>query len=87
MDIKLNHAAFVVPDFNPQLFDHYKVEEVLTALETRSTYPGCPPGEAEAIAQHACEKYSGRVGRSSGAIRFTIALYMGRKLACSGAAI
>jgi hypothetical protein len=35
MDIKLNHAAFVVPDFNPQLFDHYKVEEVLTALETR----------------------------------------------------
>jgi len=31
----------------------------------RSRYPDCPPGEAEAIAKHACEKYSGRVGRSS----------------------
>jgi hypothetical protein len=33
----------------------------------RSRYPDCPPGEAEAIAKHACEKYSGRVGRSSAA--------------------
>ena len=31
----------------------------------RSRYPDCPPGEAEAIAKHACEKYSGRVGRSA----------------------
>jgi hypothetical protein len=31
----------------------------------RSRYPDCPPGEAEAIAKRACEKYSGRVGRSS----------------------
>ena len=35
MVIKLEHAAFVIPEFNPQLFDHYKVEEVLTALEAR----------------------------------------------------
>ncbi len=35
MAIKLEHAAFVAPDFNPQLFDHYKVEEVLAALEAR----------------------------------------------------
>jgi hypothetical protein len=30
-------------------------------------YPGCPAREAEAITIHACEKYSGRVGRSSAA--------------------
>jgi hypothetical protein len=36
----------------------------------RSRYPGCPPGEAEAIAKHACEKYSGRVGRSFAAKSF-----------------
>lgn len=35
MAVQLDHAAFVVPDFNPQLFDHYKVEEVLAALEAR----------------------------------------------------
>ncbi len=36
----------------------------------RSRYPDCPPGEAEAIAKHACEKDSGRVGRSSAAKSF-----------------
>ena len=36
----------------------------------RSRYPDCPPGEAEAIAKHACEKYSGRVGRSAAAKSF-----------------
>jgi hypothetical protein len=30
-------------------------------------YPGCPATEAETIAQHACQKYSGRVGRSAAA--------------------
>ena len=30
-------------------------------------YPGCPADEAVAIAEHACEKYSGRVGRSASA--------------------
>jgi hypothetical protein len=33
-------------------------------------YPNCPPGEARAIAQHACRKHSGRVGRSAAAKRF-----------------
>jgi hypothetical protein len=28
-------------------------------------FPECPPAEAAAIAQHACEKHSGRVGRSA----------------------
>lgn len=36
----------------------------------RSEYPGCPPEEASVIAKHACEKYSGRVGRSAAAKRF-----------------
>ena len=33
-------------------------------------YSGCPTQEAEAIADHACQKYSGRVGRSSAAKAF-----------------
>src|SRR3990170_3694298 len=33
----------------------------------RELFPGCPPGDAEAIARHACAKYSGRVGRSRAA--------------------
>ena len=30
-------------------------------------YPGCPEKDADEIAQHACQKYSGRVGRSAAA--------------------
>jgi hypothetical protein len=30
-------------------------------------FPGCPIVEQQAIAEHACEKYSGRVGRSAAA--------------------
>jgi hypothetical protein len=30
-------------------------------------YPRCPRGEADSIAQHACQKYRGRVGRSAAA--------------------
>lgn len=33
-------------------------------------YPGCPKGEARRIAEHACRKYSGRVGRSAAAKSF-----------------
>jgi hypothetical protein len=33
-------------------------------------YPGCPRAEAEAIARHACQKHSGRVGRSAAAKAF-----------------
>lgn len=40
------------------------------AERIRSMYPACPADEAEAIAKHACEKYSGRVGRSAAAKRF-----------------
>lgn len=40
------------------------------AKEIRIQYPGCPAAEAESIAEHACRKYSGRVGRSSAAKAF-----------------
>ncbi len=30
-------------------------------------YPSCPPSDADAIARHACEKHSGRVGRTAAA--------------------
>jgi len=33
-------------------------------------FPCCPPTEADAIARHACAKYSGRVGRSAAAKEF-----------------
>ena len=37
------------------------------AAEINKLFPGCPEETASAIAGHACEKYSGRVGRSAGA--------------------
>jgi hypothetical protein len=33
-------------------------------------FPGCPDANAQEIAGHACQKYSGRVGRSSAAKQF-----------------
>jgi hypothetical protein len=35
----------------------------------RQLYPGCPPDRAQQIASHACQKHSGRVGRSAAAKR------------------
>ena len=35
--------------------------------ELKRLFPGCPEDEAAEIAMHACEKYSGRVGRSAAA--------------------
>lgn len=40
------------------------------AQQIQQQYPGCPVDEAEAIANHACQKYSGRVGRSAAAKEF-----------------
>jgi hypothetical protein len=34
------------------------------------SFPGCPAPERRAIADHACRKYSGRIGRSAAAGRF-----------------
>jgi hypothetical protein len=37
------------------------------AVRVRELFPGCPPGREPEIAEHACRKYSGRVGRSASA--------------------
>ena len=37
------------------------------AEAVRQLYPKCPPKTAQSIAEHACAKYSGRVGRSAAA--------------------
>jgi hypothetical protein len=41
------------------------IDSVVAAL--RAQFPGCPPEEVEQIAVWACEKHSGRVGRSAAA--------------------
>jgi len=40
------------------------------ALRLGQMFPGCPAKEREVIAKHACEKYSGRIGRSAAATQF-----------------
>jgi hypothetical protein len=40
------------------------------ARQIQLAYPGCPAPEATQIASHACQKYSGRVGRSAAAKAF-----------------
>jgi hypothetical protein len=37
------------------------------AQRVRQLFPSCPPGREVAIAEHACMKYSDRVGRSAAA--------------------
>ena len=37
------------------------------ARRVREIYPGCPAGREQRIAEHACLKYSGRVGRTASA--------------------
>jgi hypothetical protein len=37
------------------------------AQRVRELFPGCPAGREQKIAEHACLKYSGRVGRSAAA--------------------
>ncbi len=37
------------------------------AAAVRAGFPSCPPGREQRIAEHACQKYSGRVGRSTAA--------------------
>jgi len=40
------------------------------AAHVREMYPNCPKGRETFIAEHACRKYSGRVGRSEAAKNF-----------------
>src|SRR4029077_5734873 len=48
-----------------ELEDHEFVTAFAGAI--REQYPGCPATEATEIAEHACRKYSGRVGRTAAA--------------------
>ena len=45
--------------------DREYVEQFAQAVRAR--FPGCPPGRETVIAEHACRKYSGRIGRSAAA--------------------
>ncbi len=40
------------------------------AERVREMFPSCPAGREQIIAEHACRKYSGRVGRSAAAKQF-----------------
>jgi hypothetical protein len=40
------------------------------AERVREHYPRCPPGTATRVAEHACRKYSGRIGRTAMAKAF-----------------
>lgn len=53
------------------------------AARVREVYPNCPSGRETLIAEHACRKYSGRVGRSAAAkeldenaVRFAVAAHV-----------
>lgn len=45
--------------------DRHYVEQF--AARVRQLFPGCPPGREQAIAEHACLKYSDRIGRTAAA--------------------
>lgn len=45
--------------------DRHYVERF--SAQVRMLFPGCPPGRERVIGEHACQKYSGRVGRSAAA--------------------
>jgi len=45
--------------------DHRYVDQF--AARVRALFPKCPRGREQEIAEHACRKYSGRVGRSAAA--------------------
>jgi hypothetical protein len=47
-----------------ELDDEYVMQ---FARRVRELFPNCPVGRERVIAEHACQKYSGRVGRSTGA--------------------
>lgn len=48
--------------------DRYYVEEF--AKRVRELFPGCPANREVQIAEHACRKYTGRIGRSAAAKSF-----------------
>jgi hypothetical protein len=51
-----------------EVTDRAYVERFAEAVRER--YPDCPQGREQAIAEHACRKYSGRIGRTASAKTF-----------------
>jgi hypothetical protein len=51
-----------------ELIDREYITQFAKALRQR--YPSCPAGREQTIAEHACRKYSGRIGRSAQAKAF-----------------
>ncbi|NIA29215.1 MAG: DUF2293 domain-containing protein, partial [Actinobacteria bacterium] len=41
------------------------------AAGIRELFPSCPQGREKVIAEHACRKYSGRIGRTASAKEFS----------------
>lgn len=58
--VRRTQAAYRLAELDAQFVKAF-------AARIRELFPGCPPGREERIAEHACRKYSGRVGRSAGA--------------------
>jgi hypothetical protein len=59
-EIRRNQAAIRRAELDQEYIKHF-------ADRVRKLYPNCPPGRKAIIAEHACRKYSGRVGRSAAA--------------------
>ena len=59
-EIRRNQAALRRAELDQEYIKHF-------ADRVRELYPYCPPGREAIIAEHACRKYSGRVGRSAAA--------------------
>lgn len=50
------------------------------AERVRELFPNCPPGVEQIIAEQACQKYSGRVGRSAAAKKLVRCIKVSKKL-------
>jgi hypothetical protein len=68
-DVELRQARRLREATRREKLDKEYVAEFARRLRER--YPGCPPGEEVRIAEHACRKYSGRVGRTAEAKDFS----------------
>jgi hypothetical protein len=56
-------AALACTLLHGTTFSRLQVERF--ALRVRELFPACPTGRERVIAEHACRKYSGRIGRST----------------------
>jgi hypothetical protein len=69
-DAHARESARARADKRRQELDERYVNEFAQRLG--DAFPGCPVSERRAIADHACRRYSGRVGRSAGARQFDL---------------